>query len=305
MSLKKEYIASLKGTDVEEIIDLVIYRPLSFLFVKSIYRTNITPNQLSVFAMILSIVAGIVYGCGTQYFFIIGGILMFISNTIDCADGQLARLKKNGTKIGRIIDGAIDYISVASVLIGTGFAMSHDPRFGNFIWIMAVGAGFSRAFQNMFFDYYRNLYLRFVYHSELEYDNKYGISPLAYEIELYKRDLRMLNRTPGRNMEKFLISLYIKYSTLQKKITKHIFLDVTPEEYKKRNQFILRIRSWLGSTTHLTAYIIFSFTYRIEYYFIITIVLGNLMMFILLIFQKAIINDIRLKTKIKRTIIKY
>jgi hypothetical protein len=294
LSLKKEYISSLKGTEVEEIIDLIIYRPLSFLFVKAIYPTNITPNQLSIFAMFLSVVAGVLYGYGTSYYYTLAAIVIFISNTIDCADGQLARMKKNGTKIGRIIDGAIDYVSVASVLIGAGISLSQDPKFGNAIWVLIAIAGISRAFQNMFFDYYRNLYMRFVYDSESEYKNA-KISPIDYEIELYKRDLRMMNRTKGRLMEKFLISLYINYSIIQSKITKHFFLDVTPEEYKKKNKTLLRIWSWLGSTTHLTAYIIFSLFFRLEIYFIITIAAGNLLMFVMLIFQKSVINELKNK----------
>ena len=39
MSLRAQYLASLKMREVEEFFDLVFYRPLAFLFVKAIYRT--------------------------------------------------------------------------------------------------------------------------------------------------------------------------------------------------------------------------------------------------------------------------
>ncbi len=44
MSLLKAYKSSLKLIEVEEVIELVFYRPLAFLFVRLIYSTNITPN---------------------------------------------------------------------------------------------------------------------------------------------------------------------------------------------------------------------------------------------------------------------
>jgi phosphatidylglycerophosphate synthase len=109
MSLYNEYKASLKSFDVEEILDLVLYRPISFLLVKLIYRTNFTPNQISIVSMIFGLGSGIAFYFGEYQYIIAGGIFIFLSNVLDCADGQLARLKKNGTKVGRIIDGFIDY----------------------------------------------------------------------------------------------------------------------------------------------------------------------------------------------------
>jgi phosphatidylglycerophosphate synthase len=39
--------------------------------------------------------------------------LYFISNVLDCADGQIARLK-NGTKVGRIVDGLLVLLFLSS-----------------------------------------------------------------------------------------------------------------------------------------------------------------------------------------------
>ena len=58
MSLLAEYKASLKNITIEEYVDLVLFRPLAFLFVKSIYWTNITPNQITCLSMITGIGAG-------------------------------------------------------------------------------------------------------------------------------------------------------------------------------------------------------------------------------------------------------
>ena len=78
MSLLNEYKNSLKSFDVEEILDLLIYRPVSFLFVKLIYPTNLTPNQISVISMFFGIFSGVLYSFGKYEFLIAGAIFLFV-----------------------------------------------------------------------------------------------------------------------------------------------------------------------------------------------------------------------------------
>jgi hypothetical protein len=282
MSWMSEYKSSLKSYDVEEILDLYFFRPLSFLFVKLIYPTNITPNQISVFSMMFGILAGVMFGFGQPFFLIMAGVALLVSNVLDCADGQLARLKKNGTGIGRIIDGFIDYITGFSIFAGIGIGMSLMSDNYLYIWVITVAGGFSRVIQNMLFDYYRNVYLQYVYGRG---------SDIAKEIDEYSRMKVILDKQKGRYGEKFLVNIYIKYSKVQMNSTiREKVLNVTPEEYKEKNKLMLRLWSWLGSTTHLTAVIIACYTNRIEYYLWITFTLGNLLMLIFYLIQKKILK---------------
>jgi len=287
MSLKEEYKSSLKSPDVEEILDLFIYRPLSFLFVKLIYPTNLTPNQISVIAMFLGILSGVFYSFGTYQFFIFAAASFFMCNLLDCADGQLARLKKNGTRVGRIIDGLIDYVTATATFLGIGFALGSNPEFGAKYWIVVAAGGISRAFQNMYFDYFRNLYLRYVYHK---------VDDVKREIEAYEKLRHDFSKTTGRYAVKTLIDIYVGYSKWQMKITKHVELDITPEEYKDKNKLILRVWSWLGSTTHISALVLFSVINRLDLYFWVVLIPGNLLLIVLFILQKRIINNIKNKS---------
>lgn len=283
MSLYNEYKSSLKSIDVEEILDLLIYRPLSFLFVKLIYPTNLTPNQISVISMIFGLGSGVLFYFGEYEFIFAGGISIFISNILDCADGQLARLKKNGTKVGRIIDGFIDYVTGASIFFGIGFALHHITGNALFSWGLAALGGFSRILQNMFFDYYRNMYLQYVF-------NK--VNDVNDEIIEFTEEKERLKNVKGKFIDKMLVNIYLKYCNLQKNSTKHIELNVSPEVYKQKNKIMLRLWSWIGSTTHLTLTIIFCFVNRLDIYLLLTIILGNIIFLILLIVQKSIINKI-------------
>ncbi|MBK8552510.1 MAG: CDP-alcohol phosphatidyltransferase family protein [Ignavibacteria bacterium] len=281
MSLSSEFKQSLKTVDSEEIIDLIIFRPISFVLVKLIYSTNITPNQISIVALMFGVLTGILYGYGTHLAFILASASFFICNTLDCMDGQLARLKKNGTKIGRVIDGFIDYITSISVFIGIGIALTSITGDALYSWLLTVTAGISKALQNMFFDHYRNMYLEYVYHKT---------SSLGEEIEEYSEEMERLKNVKGHHIEKLLISLYLAYSNFQKNSTNHVQLDITPEQYKSDNKLLLRLWSWIGSTTHMVVLIIFSVMNHIDYYLIVTVTLGNFIFIVLLIWQKAVLK---------------
>ena len=283
MSLYTEFKNSLKSYDVEEIIDIFFYRPLSFLFVKLIYSTNITPNQISVVSMLFGILTGVMFGFGTHKFFIFGAIALLISNILDCADGQLARLKKNGTGIGRVIDGFIDYVTGLSIYVGIGIGLSIATGDYLYVWIITAIGGFSRVLQNMLFDNYRNMYMANVYGKG---------SNLDKEIEEYTRLKRIIDKTKGRFVEKFFVNIYIKYATFQSKTAKDEKMNVSSEDYKNKNMMLLRTWSWIGSTTHLTAVMIACFFNRVDAYLWITFTLGNMILLILYIIQKKVLNDL-------------
>ena len=61
MSWYTEYKKSLKMAAVEEYIDLVFYRPLAFLLVKSIYSTRIKPDNLTFAAIVTGLALSLIH----------------------------------------------------------------------------------------------------------------------------------------------------------------------------------------------------------------------------------------------------
>ena len=61
MNWAEEYKKSLKMREVEEIFDLFIYRPLAFLLVRMVYKTKITPNNITSIAILMGVTAGCFY----------------------------------------------------------------------------------------------------------------------------------------------------------------------------------------------------------------------------------------------------
>src|SRR5437867_3338838 len=109
--LVEEYKRSLKMTEAEEIFDLLFYRPVAFVFVKTIYRLPITPNQVTGLSLLAGLISAWYFSAGTHSALAAAAVWYAIANVLDCSDGQLARLQKSGTLLGRVVDGTADYVS--------------------------------------------------------------------------------------------------------------------------------------------------------------------------------------------------
>lgn len=93
-------------------------RPVASLIVRAVYKTNITPNQLTYFAFFLGVCSGISFFMGHYAYFILGGILAQLSSVFDCADGMLARSKDLCSEYGGMLDIFLDRIADFFVLCG-------------------------------------------------------------------------------------------------------------------------------------------------------------------------------------------
>ncbi|POM26947.1 Bifunctional IPC transferase and DIPP synthase [Actinomadura rubteroloni] len=104
-------------------------------------RTRITPNQLTVGALLLGLGAGACFAVATGPYLLIGALLYHLSFTLDCMDGKIARLKGTGSIFGAWLDYIFDRVRVlacACALMGGQYG-----RTGNvaYLWA-AVGVVF-------------------------------------------------------------------------------------------------------------------------------------------------------------------
>lgn len=292
MTLFQEYKSSLKKIEVEEIFDLYFYRPLAFLLVKGIYNTSITPNQLTLISMILGILGGISYSFGSYHAFMIGAILYLLYDVFDCSDGQLARLKKNGTPVGRILDGIADYVVSIALYIGLGFGFANNSPNPFLIWMVILVAAISNAIQSGLLDYYRTRYL------DYSLDRT---SVLDEELKVFNNEFERLKNIKGKYFDKIVIGIYLKYSAIQHKMTNSKPLHEKPkpqingEEYSKHNRLLIKLWTLLGPTTQWTFLIITSFFNRIDIYLFGIVVVGNILAVIFYFFQHKV--DVALKLK--------
>ena len=174
--LKEQYNQSLKSMDTEEHIDLWFYRPLGFAWAALFAKLGISPNIVTIASIFLGVGGGILLYFGAQpYIWLnyVGIFLIIWANTYDSADGQLARITKQYSQIGRILDGVSGDLWFFAIYFALVFRELHfgDAWLGDFfqqsqnhgiIWTIAIAAGVSHALQCAMADYYRQFHLYFL-----------------------------------------------------------------------------------------------------------------------------------------------
>lgn len=291
MSISQEYVRGLKSVAVEEVFDLVLYRPLAFLFVKGIYRTPVTPNQLTMVAMVLGVIGAICYARGTPPMYVAGGVLCLLYDVVDCSDGQLARMKKNGTPFGRILDGVADYVVSISIYVGIGIGFASSSSNPALYWTLTVAAGVSAALLSAWLDFYRNRYLDITLRR---------VSVLEKEQQAFADAYDDLLRQPGRALEKVLIGIYLKYSSIQRVIIggkreSRSTPAVDPVVFTRENRVIMHFWTYIGQTTQFTVLILCSFFNRIDIFLWWMVAIAPIFAAVLFVIQRMKDNKLRLQ----------
>ena len=153
--------STFKARDVEGAFDLYFYRPIGFWLAQFFSRLKMTPAGVSLLAGIFGVVAGHLYFYRDLSINVVGMVLHVFANTLDNADGQLARLTHRESREGRIIDSIADHLVFVSVYVHLTLRYLVEG-WSPAICLLALAAGVSHALQGAAADYYRNTYLYFV-----------------------------------------------------------------------------------------------------------------------------------------------
>lgn len=148
----------LKSRDVEDPVNLWLHRPLAYALVALIYRTRITPNQITALALAVGLAAAACLAIGTPVLLLWSGALLWTSAILDGADGILARARKQFSELGRALDGTADLIVAASVAIA---AVYHLWFIGSAALLLALTplTVLSCLLHIYGYDYYKESYL--------------------------------------------------------------------------------------------------------------------------------------------------
>ena len=153
--------STYKAREVEGVFDLYFYRPIGFWLAQFFARLQMTPAGVSLLAGIFGVVAGHLYYYRNLSINVAGMVLHVCANTLDNADGQLARLTHRESRQGRIIDSIADHLVFVSVYLHLTLRYLFEGS-SPAICLLALAAGVSHALQGAAADYYRNTYLYFV-----------------------------------------------------------------------------------------------------------------------------------------------
>lgn len=132
------YRDSRKAQDIAW--NVYVARPIAAVLVAVLRRTPLTPNQVTLLGV------GVFLGCGVAMIFwrdaigfLVAALILELAYIFDCADGQLARLKKMTSEVGAHFDFLIDEFK-ALLLVGA-VAVRIWLDSGDPLWLLVGIAG--------------------------------------------------------------------------------------------------------------------------------------------------------------------
>lgn len=152
--------STLKSSDTEEFIDIHFYRPIGYRWALLFQKIGISPNAVTIASIFLGVGAGVCFYYDNLWISLLGIFLLVWANSYDSADGQLARMTKQFSALGRVLDGFAGNLWFASIYIA--ICLRLYPDWGMWIWALAIVTGFFHSKQAGMADYYRNVHLLFL-----------------------------------------------------------------------------------------------------------------------------------------------
>ena len=207
------YSESLKSLDTEEHIDLAFYRPIGYAWARLAQYLGIKPNAITIASIFLGVGAGVAFYFNNIWINLLGILLLVWANSFDSADGQLARMTRQYSRLGRILDGLSGDFWFAAIYIAICLRENVTSDFFMerpwLIWTIAVVTGICHAVQASMADYYRQFHLYFL-------KGKDG-SELDSSRELRER---LASMSWKRNfMAKLTLTFYTRYTESQERRT--------------------------------------------------------------------------------------
>ena len=283
------YKSSIKSTDTEEWWDMHFTRPLGYYLALGYKKIQISPNNVTIISIIIGIVAGICFYPNQIGINAVGMLLLIIANLHDSADGQLARMTHQCSRIGRILDGLAGDCWFITIYIALCLRLSTTfPT----IWILASIAGISHILQAAMADYYRNIHLLFLYGKrKSEVDNSKEISkklksirftehPIQTIILFFYRNYTRTQEICSPSLQKLLHRLKEKYG--------ENFPQQLSSSFRAKNRHLMKYTNILTFNTRMGILFITLFLERPQYYFLIEVTLFNIILLYMIFKQEKI-----------------
>ncbi len=111
-------LTNLKTKPNDGPVSRYINRPLSVMISRRLVNHRITPNQISVFSFLCSVLAAGLFALDGYLALLLGGFMAQFASVIDGCDGEVARLTYQSSSYGGWLDAVLDRYADALLLLG-------------------------------------------------------------------------------------------------------------------------------------------------------------------------------------------
>jgi len=270
------YTSSVKSDVSDELINTYLLRPLAHQFVKVLFRTRVTPNQVTVASIIAGLFAAGFYAFAGMPYAPLAGLLITLKDLLDSADGQLARAKQMYSRFGRFLDSVGDFAVNLVVFAAISFLLYRDTGWSPVFLFGCLGfAGIS---------------LRVSYHvfyqtSYLHLQSAYDVNRVTEEIEA--KDLVGDGR--ALRMQRIFLLLYGWQDRLMMRLDRWSMKGVSREKREAwySDRTALRLSGFLGLGTELFVLMLCSVARRLDWYLALNVVGMNAVWAVCVVYRRA------------------
>lgn len=250
-----EQALAFKSVDVEEFVDLKFHRPIAAAVAALLLPTGATPNMVTLSSLLVGWTGTFCLyrgffadGANAPLMWFLSGLFLFGSVILDCVDGQLARARGGGSRVGRILDGFVDVLVLFPTYVVWGFGIK--ALFGTTWILVAAVGGFSTWIHCIVYDKVKNLYLA---QTMPEAGGAEGTETLEGV-----RAEQAQARQSGSPLERFLLWIYVGYLQVQERFASgstdkqaHTLSQQEIDAFRTRHLPTMRLSSILGFGTHM------------------------------------------------------
>jgi uncharacterized membrane protein len=296
--------STLKSSDTEEQLDIYFYRPIGYQWALLFRRLRITPNMVTIASIIIGMAAGVFFYYESLKINIIGIFLLVLANSLDSADGQLARMTNTKSRLGRILDGLAGVFWFTVITIALTLRLRNEG-WPAWIWIFTIASGLSHALHSQQADYYRNIHLYFIKgRAGSEQDNTRDLD----------EELKTLSWSENFGA-KLVLTFYRNYTWQQEKMTPKLqefmgvvrgrFKDQLPQwlidEFRAMNKPLMKYTNILTFNTR-AIFLFFSIIInKVWLYFVFDLVVLNAILIYMIVQQEKVSNHFHKKLLLEKT----
>ncbi len=254
-----------------ELINNILYRPLSYPFVLISAKLKLSPNFITLISLLCAFTSAIFFGTGHVY---LGALFYFLRHYLDCVDGALARMTNNFSKFGAMFDAIGDGVGVLVVIIaitieqylrlGTGLAFLYLglTLLSNFIGLFYHNSVKSRYFKHLRAGQHNEKLSSKTKHNSLV--NVFGFdSESEVKLKFFENIVTIL--APFPNIEELIIHSSDKHE---------MTIEEKQREFKESFSFLPLMWSLMAGASQITTLTIIALFNRLDDVLWIVLILG-------------------------------
>lgn len=281
MSADYSYEASVKSDASDELINTHLLRPVAGVLVRLLYPTPVTPNHVTLGAILCGCVAAGLYVPGEPSLTAAAGLCLTLKDLLDSADGQLARAKGMFSRAGRFLDSIGDI--TVDFLVFSAIAAAMMRGGAGIVKVAACAAAFlCISLRVSCHVYYQTSFLHL--------KHTYTGNRTSEEVREEDMDADALTRT----LQKIFIVLYGWQDDLMARIDRWCRKGLTggreSDELWFGDQAGVRLTGFLGLGTELFLLMVFSVLNRLDLYLALNIAGMNALWGIALLYRRVVLR---------------